>query len=169
LLRRGRDRARAFWPIYEQVNVDYCPDDPTFSTVREGAAFSTSANHLHFKAPASGQARILEIIVGGEATSSAVNRFAFAQYNATLAGASAITPEKFNSRSPAAAGTYGHSNTSALLAANAFSWAINAFGGLIDWKAAPGEEFYFVNGEVVGIRSLSGTSTFTSTVVFEEM
>jgi hypothetical protein len=165
----ARDRAWAFWPTYEQVNRDYCPDDPVYSTVREGAAISTTANHLHFKSPSSGQCRILEIIIGGEATSTAVNRLAFAQYNATLAGASAITPEKFNSRSPAAAGTYGHSNTSALLAANAQAWAINAFGGLIDWKAAPGEEFYFVNGEVCGIRSLSGTSTFTSTVVFEEM
>jgi hypothetical protein len=167
--REALDRSRAFWPKYEQVNRDYCPDDPVYSTVREGAAFSTTANHLHFKAPASGQVRVLEIMVGGEATSSAVNRFAFAQYNATLAGASAITPEKFNSRSPAAAGTYGHSNTSALLAANALSWAINAFGGFIDWKAAPGEEYWIVNGEVCGIRSLSGTSLFTSTVVFEEM
>lgn len=162
------ERSRKFWPTYEQVNRDYCEDDPVYSTVREGAALSTTANHLHFKAAASGQVRILEIMIGGEAAASAVNRVAFANYNATLAGASSITPEKFNSRSPAAAGTYGHSNTSALLAGNAIAWPLNAFGGFIDWKAAPGEEFYIVNGEVCGIRSLSGTSTCTSTVVFEE-
>jgi hypothetical protein len=163
------DRSMAFWPKYEQVNRDYCPDDPVYSTVRAGAALSVTADHLHFKAPASGQVRLLEYILSGEATASAVNRVALAQMNATLASASALTPEKFNSRSPAAAGTYGHSNTSALLAGNILVWAVNAFGGFIDWKAAPGEEIYFVNGEVISLRSLSGTSTFSSTAIFEEL
>ena len=163
------DRCKAFWPQYEQVNLDYIPDDPVFSNVRAGAALSTTADHVFHKAPASGQARILEIIFGGEATASAVNRVSFAQFNATLAGNANVTPEKFNSRSAAAAGTYGNANTSALLAGNMHVWAVNAFGGFIDWKAGPGEEIYFVNGEVVSLRSLSGTSTFSTTVVFEEL
>jgi hypothetical protein len=167
--REALDRAYEFWPRYEQVNRDYCPDDPVYSTVRAGAALSTTADHLHFKAAASGQTRLLEYIFSGEATVSAVNRVAIAYMNATLAGASALTPEKWNSRSSAAAGTYGHSNTSALLAANLQVWAVNAFGGFIDWKAAPGEEIYIINGEVMSLRSLSGTSTFSSTAVFEEL
>lgn len=165
------DRSRAFWPKYEQINRDYCPDDPVYAITRAGAALSTTADHLHCKAPASAQARIIEVILGGEATSSAVNRVALERNNATLAGASAQTPEKFNTLSPAAAGTYGSGNTSAILTASTYLhvWAVNAFGGFIDWKAAPGEEMYYQSGEVIGIRSLSGTSTFSSTIVFEEM
>ena len=163
------DRALAFWPTYEQVNRDYCPDDPVYSIFRAGAALSTTADHLHLKAAATGQVRVLEYILGGEATASAVNRVAFAYKNATLATPTAITPEKFNTRSPAAAGTYGHSNTSALIAGNHLVWAINAFGGFIDWKAAPGAEIYIEDGEVVSMRSLSGTSVFSSTCIFEEL
>lgn len=164
-------RSLGFWPKYQQINDDYDPTDPVYSINRAGAAMSTTADHLHLKAAASGQARILEIIWGGEATTSAVNRAALEQNNATLAGASAITPEKFSSRSAAAAGTYGSGNTSAILAASTYLmvWAINAFGGFIDWKAAPGEEIYYVNGEVIGLRSLSGTSTFSSCIIFEEL
>lgn len=163
------ERSKKNWAMYEQINRDFCPDDPVYSIVRSGAALSTTADHLFVKATASGQGRVLEIIIGGEATTSAVNRVGFGQMNATLAGNSAITPEKFNSRSPAAAGTYGHSNTSALLAGYMLSIAFNAFGGFIRWVAAPGEEMYYVNSEVIGLRSLSGTSTCSSTIVFEEL
>jgi hypothetical protein len=165
------DRSRAFWPTYEQVNRDYCPDDPVYSITRAGAAISTTADHLHMKASASGQVRILEVIMGGEATTSAVNRIALERENATLAGATALTPEKFISKSAAAAGTYGHSNTSAILTAATYFyvWALNAFGGFSDWKAPPGAEPTLSDGEVAGIRSLSGTSTFSSTIVFEEL
>lgn len=163
------DRSYAFWPEYEQVNRDYDPDDPVYSNVKAGTALSTTADLLFFKAAAAGQARILELILGGEATASAVCRIGIAQVNATLASNANVTPEKFNSRSPAAAGTYGNANTSALLAGNALVLAVNAFGGFIDWKAAPGEELYFVNAEVISVRSLSGTSTFSGTGIFEEL
>jgi hypothetical protein len=167
--REAIDRAYAFWPEYEQVNRDYCADDPVYSNVRAGAALSTSADHVFFKSAASGQARLLELIIGGEATVSAVNRVQVAYMNATLAGNTNATPEKFSTRSPAAAGTYGFGNTSALLAGSQIVLAFNAFGGFIDWKAAPGSELYFVNGEVIGVRSLSGTSTCSTTGVFEEL
>lgn len=164
-------RSFGFWPKYQQINDDYDPTDPVYSTIRNGAALSTTADHACLKAAASGQARILEVIFGGEATTSAVNRVALEQTNATLAGNTVVTAEKFSSRSPAAAGTYGHSNTGAILSAGQYLqvWAVNAFGGFIDWKAAPGEEMYFVNGEVIGLRSLSGTSTFSTTIIFEEL
>lgn len=162
-------KAKLFWSKYENVNRILCPDDPVYSIVKSGTALSTTADNLTCKSSASGQARILEVIIGGEATSSAVNRVGVGQMNATLASNGAITPEKFNSRSAAAAGTYGSGNTSALLAGYMLSLAFNAFGGYINWKAAPGEEMYYVNGEVIGMRSLSGTSTVSSTIVFEEL
>jgi hypothetical protein len=165
------DRSRDFWPSYEQINRDFDPDDPVYSITRAGAALSTTADHLHLKAAAAGSLRILEIILGGEATTSAVNRIAFERENATLAGASAITPEKFNAKSGAATGTYGSGNTSAILTAATYFyvWAINAFGGFIDEKMIPGAEPQLNDAEVAGIRSLSGTSTFSSTIVFEEL
>ncbi len=165
----AREKANKTWTMYEQVNRDYCPDDPVYSIVNAGTALSTTADWLTMKSASAGQGRILELIIGGEATSSAVNRIAVGQLNATLASNSAITPEKFNSRSPAAAGTYGKANTSALLAGWMLVMAFNAFGGFIRWVAAPGEEMYAVNGEVIGGRSLSGTSTCSSTMIFEEL
>lgn len=157
------------WELYEQVNRDYCPEDPVYSNVKSGTALSTTADLLFGKAAASGQFRVLEWIIGGEATSSAVNRVGIAQMGTTLAGNANVTPEKFNSRSPAAAGTYGNANTSAIVAGNMLVLAFNAFGGFIRWVAAPGEEQYAVNGEVISLRSLSGTSTVSGTMIFEEL
>lgn len=165
------ERSRNFWPEYEQVNRDYDPDDPTYVITRAGVALSTTADHLHLKAAASGCVRILEIILGGEATVSAVNRIALQRNAATLAGATAQTPEKFNLQSAAAAGTYGFGNTGAILAAATYLkvWVLNAFGGFDDWKAVPGSEPILNNGEVAGLRSLSGTSIFSSDITFEEL
>jgi len=163
------DRSFEFWTDYELVNRECCPDDPVYSIVNSAAVLSTTADTLTFKAASSGQARILELIIGGEATASAVTRVGVGQLNATLAGQSSITPEKFNSRSPVAAGTYAKANTSALLAGWMLSIAFNAFGSFIRWVAGPGEEMYYLNGEVIGVRSLSGTSTVSATGIFEEL
>jgi hypothetical protein len=171
------DRAWKFWTQYEQVNRDYCPDDPVYSLTRSGVALSTSADLMDFVASASGQFRILELIIGGEATSSAVNRVQFVRGSATTTttptGYSSITATQFNSRSPAAAGSYGSSVTAAVASTNLLVFAFNAFGGFIRWVAAPGEEIYCfgdgTNKEWVGMRSLSGTSTVSSTGIFEEL
>lgn len=88
---------------------------------------------------------------------------------AQLLGHLRITPEKFNSRSPAAAGTYGKAGTQALVGNPMITIAFNAFGGFIRWVAAPGEELYYVNSEVISMRSLSGISTVSSTIIFEEL
>lgn len=162
-------RASAFWKRYELINRILDPLDPVYSIIKAGTALSTTADLLTHKSGASGQGRILELMIGGEATTSAVNRISVQQVNATLASNGAITPEKFNSRSPAAAGTYGAGNTSALLGNPMLSISLNAFGGFIRWVAAPGEEMYYLNGEAIGVRSASGTSTVSGTSVFEEL
>jgi len=163
------DRSFEFWTDYELVNRECCPDDPVYSIVNSAAVLSTTADTLTFKAASAGQGRILELIIGGEATASAVNRIGVGQLNATLAGQSSITPEKFNSRSPVASGTYAKANTSAIIAGWMLSIGFNAFGGFIRWVAGPGEEMYYVNAEVIGMRSLSGTSTISATGIFEEL
>lgn len=163
------DRGRKTWTMYEQVNRDYCPEDPVYAITKAGTALSTTADALTCQAASAGQGRILEWIIGGEATSSAVNRVGIGRYGTSITGNSAQTPEKFNSRSPAAAGTYGSTGTQALTAGNMLTLAFNAFGGFIRWVAAPGEEMYYVNSEVIALRSLSGTSTCSSTCIFEEL
>lgn len=157
-----------FWTKYENVNRVICPDDPVYSIINSGTALSTTNTALEMTAAASGQVRVLEIIIGGEATSSAVNRVVF-QRSGALTSPTAITAEKFNTRSAAAAGTYGKNSTSTLSGNPALVFAFNAFGGMIDWKAAPGEEIYLVNSEIAALRSASGTSTVSSTIVFEEL
>lgn len=162
------DVAKQFWAKYEQVNRDYLPDDPVYSIFRSGAALSTTADHLGFHAAATGQVRMLEIIIGGEATASAVNRIVM-QLSGDATGQTAITPEKFNTHSPAAAGTYGHSSTTALSGNPKNVFSFNAFGGFVDYKYPPGGELYFKDGEDLSWRSVSGTSTCSSTGIFEEL
>lgn len=161
-------QSKRFWARYELVNRVMMPDDPVYSIILAGTALSTSADNLTWQAASSGQGRILEIIMGGEATSTAVNRLSIGQAGTSITANSAITPVKFNSRSAAAAGTYGHAGTQSITS-TLMSWAFNAFGGFVDWKAAPGEEIYYVNSEVISLRSASGTSTVSSTGIFEEL
>lgn len=163
------ERSLTFWTEYEQVNRDYYPDDPVYSIVNAGTALSTTADNLTFQAAAAGQGRILELIIGGEATASAVNRISVQRAGTSITGNTAITPEKFNSRSPAVAGTYGKAGTQALVGNPMLTLAFNAFGGFLRWVAGPGEEMYYVNSEVISVRSASGTSTVSSTGIFEEL
>lgn len=170
-------RSRAFWSRYELVNRVFDPDDPVYSIVRAGVALSTTADNMTFVTAAAGQVRILELIIGGEATSSAVNRVTFARGAATTTttptALSTATPEKFNSRSPVAAGSYGSATTASIASNGILTLAFNAFGGFVRWVAAPGEEIYIfgdgTNKEWLGLRSLSGTSTVSSTGIFEEL
>lgn len=163
------ERSRKLWTAYEQVNRDLCPDDPVYSIVNAGATLSTTADLLSTQAAAAGQNRILEIIIGGEATASAVNRVSIQRSGTSFTSNTAITPEKFNTRSPAAAGVYGKASTQALVGNPMLTLGFNAFGGFIRWVAAPGEEIYGMNSEIVSARSASGTSLVSGTIIFEEL
>lgn len=165
----AKDRSAKFWWEYEEINRNFCPDDPVYSIINAGTALSTTADNLTVSAAASGQGRIVEIIIGGEATVSAVNRVSLQRSATALSGSVSITPEKFNSRSPANAGVYGKSNSGSLSGNPMLSLAFNAFGGFIRWVAAPGEEVYYVNSEVISLRSASGTSVVSTTIIFEEL
>ncbi len=164
-----KNRSESFWQRYELLNRVFDPSDPVYSIINAGATLSITADLLSVQAAAAGQGRILEIIIGGEATTSAVNRISVQRAGTTYTANTAITPEKFNSRSPAAAGVYGKASTQTLVGNPILSLALNAFGGMIRWVAAPGEEIYYVNSEIVSMRSASGTSVVSATVIFEEL
>ena len=163
-------RSWEMWAEYEEINRRLIPEDPVYSGARGGVALSTTADHATYTSAATGQARALELSIGGEAAASAVARVGM--YNSS-SGATPTnqTMEKFSTRSPAAAGTFATAWTTApTLNANPVVWlAFNAFGGSDKWIAQPGGELYVVNGEKFSVRSASGTSTVSSHTIVEEM
>lgn len=163
------DRSRKIWTQYELVNREFCPDDPVYSIINAGVTTSITADALTFQAASTGQGRILELILGGEATTSTVMRTAVQRAGTSITSNTAITPEKFNSRSPAVAGTYGKAGTQSLVGNAMLSLAWNAFGGFIRWVAGPGEEMYYVNSEVISMRGAAGVGVASYTGIFEEL
>lgn len=163
-------RSAEMWAEYEDINRRLIPEDPVYSGARPGVTLSTTVNAWTYTAAATGQARVLEVSIAGEATASAVNRVGL--YLST-GGATPTnqTMEKFSSRSPAAAGTFATAwTTQPTLNTNPVLWfAYNAFGGGDKWVSQPGAEIYLVNGEQISFRSASGTSVISTHVIVEEM
>lgn len=173
-----RSRSHSFWSEYENINRIWIPEDPVYSKSMTGITLTTTNSLWQLLAPASGQLRLLESFLGGEATSSTVLRFSVARSAAGSGTApTTYTAEKFNTRSPAAAATaYGAVNaqvawgtTQETLNNPLFMHAFNAFGGTDRWVPQPGEEIYLVNGEYMSGRSLSGTPVVSGHIIWEEL
>lgn len=165
---------REFWEEYEQVNRDLLPEDPSYSLTRAGIALSTTVDLWTLTVGTSGQLRILESYIAGEATVSAVARVGLALASTNGVTPTAYTPEKFNSRSPAAVGTAATGwTTQPVRSTNSkLLHAFNAFGGSDRWVPQPGEEVYLVgtgSSEQYSMRSLSGTSTVSAHSIWEEL
>ena len=177
---RGFDRykaatefARTFWARYEQINRDFLPDDPVYSVIRSGMTAVAATDMLTFLAVASRQWRLLEIIAGSEGTASAAARIVWQTSTAGTTSGGALTPEKFNTNSPASLFSTTNIVTTwsvqPTLSTNPkLSWGFNALGGFIDWKAAPGEEDYRLN-EQVSERHVVGVEVLSITTVWEEL
>ena len=121
-------------------------------------------------------ARANEISIGGEATSSTVNRFAVRRSTTNLTTPTAQTPAKMSSTSPAAytdAATTATGEPTTAAAPAIWTYALNVFGGVIRWVAAPGQEL-LVQGATAGsneytLESSSGTGVISTQIVFEEI
>jgi hypothetical protein len=119
--------------------------------------------------------RVVEWYLGGEATSSTVNRMTVARSTTVGTGSTTIVANKHNPRSPAAVATviteYTTQPTYAAVALATL--AFNAFGGVVRWVAAPGEEMYVLGtadgDEEISIRSAAGTGTLSADMHFEEL
>lgn len=163
-----------FWEEYEEINREWIPADPVYSLTRPGATLSTTADLWTLTVGTSGQLRILESYVAGEAAASAVNRLGLAVASTNGTTPTAYTPEKFNSRSPAAVSTVATTwTTQPTRSANSkILQPFNAFGGSDRWVPQPGEEIYAVGtgtSEQYSQRSLSGTSVVSAHAVWEEL
>jgi hypothetical protein len=171
-------RSLSFWAEYDDINTRFLPEDPTYSAVSQGVTLTTTNSLWQLLAAASGQMRILEHFIGGEATVSTVLRFSLARsVIGTGTTPTTQTPEKFSTRSPAAGTTkYGSATaqvawgtTQETLNNPLMLHAFNAFGGTDRFVANPGEEIYLVNGEYFSGRSLSGVPVVSAHVIWEEL
>lgn len=163
-------RAYEHWSEYEDVNRLWLPVDPVYSGTRTGITLATSTDAWTLTSGASGQVRVLESFVGGEATTSTILRLAL-QLSSAGTTPTNQTPEKFNSRSPAAASTFATtwSVQPTLGGVAAIFHAFNAFGGTDRWVPQPGAEIYLVNGEKLSARSASGIPIVSTHCIWEEL
>lgn len=163
-------RSRAFWQEYEELNRVHLPDDPVYTGTRAGATLATTADLWTLTTAATAQVRILESYLGGENVASTVVRFAV-QISTGGATPTNQTPEKMNSRSPAATSLFRTAWTTAptLSGTPLLFHAFNTFGGTDRWVPAPGAEIYLVNGEQLSGRSAAGTPIVSAHLIFEEL
>lgn len=121
-------------------------------------------------------ARINEVSIGGEATSSTVNRMAVRRSTTNLITPTAQTPAKMSSTSPAAytdAATTAATEPVTAAAPAIWTYALNVFGAVVRWVAAPGQEL-LIQGATAGnneasLESSSGTGLHSCQMVFEEI
>lgn len=176
MLRRASD----FWSEYEEVNRRLVPEDPVYSKVTTGLTVATTNDIWEIGAASAGQCRIIESFAAGEATVSTVARLTLSRVTAQGTGTAptTYTPEKFNTRSPAATSTvYGAvgaqvawGTTQATLSANALvHHTYNSLGGSDRWVAQPGEEVYLLNSEFAALRAAVAAGVTSVYVVFEEL
>lgn len=178
---RGMDAYQAaveaawrFWPIYERVNRDFCPDDPVYSVARAGYTPAADDDIITYQTPASRKWRVLEIILGSEGTASAAQRAIWTVSTGGTTETAGNVPEKFDADSPASMfGTgeivFNWSTNPTVSGQPKIVFAWNGLGGFFDWKAAPGAEVYHRNSEQVSFRQMAGTAVFSCTVVHEEL
>ena len=167
-------RSREFWEEYQAINDRWIPADPVYSGTRLGQTPGAAVNILFvLTAAAAGQTRILETFFGGEATASGVQRNALNRPSAAGTGtATNQTPEKFSTRSPAAAGTYttAYATTNPTASTNdLITQAFNAFGGSDRYVPQPGAEIYVVNAEQIYACNRSGVQVQSHHCIFEEL
>jgi len=142
-------------------------------------ALSTTIDWLNIITAASGAGAVVsisEFSLGGEAGSSAVARIALNRPSVDGSGGTqtTITPQPLRSTSAAATFTPKHTfGTESTLSANHLMLpTFNAFGGVFSWVAPPGFELIVGDGAAarqLSIRSISGTSTVSGSILAEEL
>lgn len=157
----------------------YSTSVPGWTTTAIAINTQATANNYHAIGTRSSTdtAKITEIYVGGESTSSTVVRMRYQRYSTHATTATDQTPEKLNPYSAAsvtkfyqtASGTQPtFANTPPTL-----NIAFNSFGGIVRWVAYPGEEIWHSTATAPNdegaLASLSGAGTVSSNIVFEQV
>lgn len=142
----------------------------------DGASALANSSYHGLRTETSNQIKVSEVFIGGEATSSTVNRMAVRRLSTNGATPTNLTPGPLHPWSAAsAANHYVAATTGPTIASTVhlLDLALNTFGGIIRWVAHPGEELWFLNstapnGEGV-LDSISGTGVVSTNMIFEEI
>lgn len=147
--------------------------------IADNAQASNNNYHALKTWAATGVARIIEVFIGGEATSSTVNRMAHRR------ALNANTPTNVAPMYTGGVSIQGAANAQQYVVATGgpfatnlpnghlLNLAFNAFGGVVRWVAAPGEELYQFgtanNNSETFLASISGTGIVSDHIIFEEL
>lgn len=142
-----------------------------YTVTRSLAALSTTADLMTLVSAANRRTKVHSITIGGLATASAANSVMVQRSSAGVTPGGAITPEKTATDAPAAATvvntTYATAPT--LAGSPLLRLPVNSNGGVIRWTAYPGRELEIRNGEMLSLRSETGTGNVTVAIEFEEV
>ena len=142
----------------------------------------TDAGHMSIQGVATPfTAKIIEVMVQGRATSSTVNDLLLARHSTigvTLSNSAVARAPVAHHPSTAAVRAVGFNTATTKPQRSAtlhlLPLSFNAFGGIIRWVAAPGEEFFLIGATAsfgeMGISAYtgSGTGALSSNITFEE-
>lgn len=142
----------------------------------DSASSLANASYQAVRTTSASTIRIVEVFVGGEATSSTVNRMSLRRLSTNASTPTDVVPGALNPLSAASVSQgYSAASTGPTIAAtnHLLNLPFNAFGGVVRWVAAPGEEVWATaatapNGQVV-FDSISGTGLVSSHLIFEEL
>jgi hypothetical protein len=157
--------------VYTHGAVGYTP-----VAHADGASSLADNSYQAIRTTSASSLRIVELFIGGEATASTVNRMALRRLSTNGATPTNQVPAAVNPLSAASvsqgyvAGTTGPTIASTQHLANL---ALNTFGGVIRWVAAPGEEIWGTastapNGELC-LDSISGVGVVSTDIKYEEI
>lgn len=157
--------------VYTHGAVGYTP-----IAHADGASALASNSYQGIRTETTSTLRIVEFFIGGEATASTVNRMALRRLSTNAATPTNQVPAATNPLSLAStsdgyvAATTGPTIATTQHLANV---ALNTFGGVVRWVAAPGEEIWATagtapNGELC-LDSISGTGVVSTDIKFEEI
>ena len=142
----------------------------------DGASALANASYQAVRTTTASTIRVTEAFVGGEATSSTVNRMSLRRLSTNATTPTDVAPAPLSPLSaPSLSQGYVASATGPTVASTGhlLNLAMNAFGGVIRWVAAPGQEIWATaqtapNGQLV-LDSVSGTGIVSTHLIFEEM
>lgn len=142
----------------------------------DGAASLANNSYHGLRTETSNQIRITEVFIGGEATSSTVNRMSLRRLSTNSSTPTNLTPGPLHPWSAASAANHFVAATTGPTIASTvhlLDLALNVFGGIIRWVAHPGEEIWALNSTApngeVALDSISGTGVVSTNLIFEEM
>lgn len=143
-----------------------------YSISRTSTALSTTNDWATILAHATRPTFILEILFGGQGTASAANEILIQRSTGGTTGGGSITPAEMNPLGPAYGGLV-HTTWAAqptLTAADVLlRIPLNANGAIFRWTWQANGPLLIPAATQVSIRSASGTSSVTGTLLIEEL